>query len=217
MQASKVSETFEAPTQARTKHLPDVPVQEARARLRRALQAEGFSLIADIDLADLLNRRLDEQLEPYFIVEACHPLLAQQALAVAWDGGLLMPTKLCLWKDGNDSTVATLQPRRLVEGLGRAHLMDVASRIDDRLDNVFARLAGPVMAETEPEDALPAVLDLNASERIALRDAARYRIDELLREAAATESHPLQHELAQTIDRLELIARKLDAPSGTAR
>lgn len=217
MQASNVSESLKATSQARTKHLPDVPVQEARARLRRALQAEGFSMIADIDLADLLNRRLDEQIEPYFIVEACHPLLAQQALAVAWDGGLLTPTKLCLWKEGSGSAVATLQPRRLAEAVGRAHLAEVATRVDARLDKVFERLSGTKAAETEPADELPAVLDLNAAERMALRDAARYRIDELLREAAATESHPLQHELAQTIDRLELVARKLDAPPGAPR
>ena len=34
---------FRGARPGRTKHLPDVPIQEARARLRRALQAEGFS------------------------------------------------------------------------------------------------------------------------------------------------------------------------------
>jgi uncharacterized protein (DUF302 family) len=216
MQAKNVSEIFKAPSQARTKHLPDVTVQEARARLRRALQAEGFSMIADVDLADLLNRRLDEQVEPYFVVEACHPLLAQQALAVAWDGGLLMPTKLCLWKEGSGSTVVSLPSRRLVEAIGRAHLMDVASRVDDRLERVFARLDETVGEASDPTDTLPAVIDLSPSERTALRDAARYRIDELMREAASTESHPLQHALAQSIDRLEVVARKLASPGAGA-
>jgi uncharacterized protein (DUF302 family) len=216
MQAHTASETFEAPSQARTKHLPNVPVREARARLRRALQAEGFAMVADIDLASMLNRRLDADIEPYFIVEACHPLLAQQALAVAWDGGLLMPTKLCLWKEGNGSGVSVVRPTRLAAAIGRTHLLEVAGRIDERLDDVFDLLDQEVSFEEVAAETAPSIA-LDGAERATLRDATRRHIDELMKEVAKTDSHPLQHELAQTIDRLEAIARKIDGATGSGQ
>jgi uncharacterized protein (DUF302 family) len=206
-------ETFEVPSQARAMHLPDVPVSESRARLRQALAREGFSLIADVDLADLLNRMLDERIEPYFIIEACHPGLAQDALGVAWDGGLLMPTRFCVWKEGSGSTIATLAPYRLAAALGRRHFMDVAAQIDERLDGVFEQLQNAATGETIAP-AVAGELELDEAERRALNDATRHHIEELLKEAAKTESRPLQHELAQTIDRLERIARKLGVTPG---
>jgi uncharacterized protein (DUF302 family) len=215
MQVNTTAETFELASHARTKHLPEVPVHEARARLRRCLAAEGFSVIADIDLADLLNRRLDKQIEAYFVIEACHPAVARQALAVASDGGLLMPTKLCLWKERTGSTIATLQPARLVGALGRVHLNAVAAEIASRLDRVFDRLDESLLGETAPAEVAPTVLDLTEDERLTLREAMQRHVAELLHETAGTESHPLQHELARTIDSLENIARKLERQPGS--
>jgi uncharacterized protein (DUF302 family) len=213
MQTEHISESFRAPIGARTKYLPDVTVHEARARLRHVLQAEGFSIVADHDIGDLLNRRLDANHEPYFVIEACHPKLMQQVLSVAWDGGLLMPTRLCVWRAGNGTAIATMQPPRLAAAIGRVHLMEVAGYIDERLDHVFAGLDGDV-AEEPPATA---ELELDQEERTALRQATRRHIDELTREAAKTESHPLQHELARNIGRLEAIAQKLDVWSAPGR
>jgi uncharacterized protein (DUF302 family) len=215
MQAPSVNESFQPSSQARTAHLPGVPVEEARARLRRALAVEGFSMMADVDLADLLNRRLDERIEPYFVIEACHPLLAQQAMAVAREGGLLMPTTLCLWKEGNGSTVVTLPPARLAQAIGLAHLDPVAGGISERLERVFAHLDEPATVASA-EIAAAGPLELTESERITLLEAARRHIHELLEEVAGTESRPLQHELARTINQLECIAGKLEAATGSS-
>jgi uncharacterized protein (DUF302 family) len=144
MQEHTTEGTFALQDHVRSLHLPDVPVPEARARLRSSLLAAGFTTMADLDLADLLNRRLDEQIDPYYLMDACHPWLARQALDVAWDAGFLMPTRLCVWKAGQGSVVATLQPTRVVEAIGLPHLLPVAARIEERLDLVFDRLGEPL-------------------------------------------------------------------------
>jgi hypothetical protein len=51
---------------------------------------------------------------------------------------------------------------------------------------------------------------LTGAERALLVEATKRHIDELMAEAAATEARPLQHELAQMIDGLEAIMRKLE-------
>jgi uncharacterized protein (DUF302 family) len=207
------TESFAATSQARSIHLPDVPPDEARAHLRRALAKEGFALVQDVDLADLLDRRLDEPIEPYFIVEGCHPLVARRALAIAWDGGLIAPARFAVWKEGTGSTIATFPPLRLAAALGRPHLGEAVAELDRHLDGVFEQLQATSRGEPLPPE-VPGTLDLDESERNVLADATRRHLDELMREVARTESRSLQHEICQTINRLEAVARKLGvAPS----
>jgi uncharacterized protein (DUF302 family) len=210
------TETFTMPSLARVLHLPDVPLSEVRARLRGALVREGFAVIADVDLGGLLSRRLDEEVAPYFIIEACHPLVARHALAIAWDGGLLAPTRFAVWKEGDGASVATFAPDRLASALGRLHTAEVSRQLDQLLDGVFEQLEGASAGQPMAEQA-PAELDLDDAERQALKDATRRHIDELTKEAAQTESRPLQHQMARTIDCLETIARKLGAAPGAAQ
>jgi uncharacterized protein (DUF302 family) len=212
MQEQTTGQNFQAGDHVRTRHLSGVPVEQARARLRSSLLAAGFTTMADVDLADLLNRRLDEHLEPYFLVDACHPWLARQALAVAWDGGLLMPTRFGVWKAGPGSAIATVDPLRLAAAIGLPHLADVAAGIAERLDRVFEKLDEPSPAGLAAELPAPPETELTASERGTLREAARRHLDEMLDEVARTESRPLQHQLAQAIDRLEQAVRKLETP-----
>jgi uncharacterized protein (DUF302 family) len=200
-------------SKARTASFPEVAAADMRARVWHALGQEGFNVVAEVDLADTLNRRLDGvDRPPYVIVEACHPELADAALSVAPDAGLLLPCRICVWKDGNGAAVATLPPARLVAALDRPHLDQVAAEMEVRLDRVFGRLSRPAppLPTQKPGSPSPGAA-LGPADLELLREAALARAQALLAEAAGTESHPLQHELAQTIDKLEAVARKLGA------
>jgi uncharacterized protein (DUF302 family) len=200
-------------SKARTASFPDVAAADMRARVWHALGQEGFTVVAEIDLADTLNRRLGGvDRPPYLIIEACHPELADAALSVAPDAGLLMPCRICIWKDGKGTAVATLPPARLVAALDRPHLDRVAAEMEVRLDRVFAKLSPPAPPLPTRKAGSPSAGGaLAPADLELLREAALARAQALLAEAAGTESHPLQHELAQTIDKLEAVARKLGA------
>jgi len=122
-----------------------------------------------------------------------------------------MPTRLCVWKEGSGSVITTLAPVRLAGAIGLPHLLDVATRIDERLDLVFEKLDEPAPASVAAELTAATEGELTSPERDTLSRAARRHLDELLAEAARTESRPLQHQLARVIDRLEQALRKLEA------
>jgi uncharacterized protein (DUF302 family) len=209
--------SFAPPSHARTVRLVDVPLAEVRFRLVQALGQEGFAVLNELDLADLLNRRLDEHRDPYFTYEVCHPKLAEDALAVSADAGLLLPCKICVWHDGHAVVVATLPPSRLATALGRQHLDAVAGEAEERLERVFDRLNAPAPAAFEiPPRASTPLPALSTEELLALREATQNQIHALLAESAGTESHSLQHAIAKSIDHLENVARKL-APGKPAR
>jgi uncharacterized protein (DUF302 family) len=204
---------LEIPSHARTVHLEDVEVGEARERLLEVLGQAGFSVLSVIDLADLLRRRIDLVIEPHFILEVCRPELAGRAMAVSSDASLLIPCKIALWAEGDGSTVAMIPPARLIEALGRPHLEGVGAETEQRLEGalVALRKARPRRPHPGPAPApVPAPsLTLSEGERTALVEALRRQIQSLLVEAAGTSKHELQHELAGTIDQLDALVTRL--------
>jgi uncharacterized protein (DUF302 family) len=211
--AEKLS-SLQVPSHALTVHLPDVDVAEARERLLGALARAGFSVLADIDLQDILRRRIDLRIEPHFILEVCRPELASRALAVSSDASLLMPCKIAIWTEDKGAMVGMLPASRLVEALGRDHLDRIAAEGEHRLQGVLEELWKP--APRAPRPAVTASspgLTLNEGERTTLVEALRQHRRALLVEAAGTEKHDLQHALAQNIEQLDaLLARMAVTP-----
>jgi uncharacterized protein (DUF302 family) len=210
------TEAFAPPSYARVAHFADAPIEEVRFLLDHALGQEGFAVLAEMDLADVLNRSLDEHRRPYFVLEVSHAKLAEEGLAISWEGGLLLPCRICVWQQGKDVAVATLPASRVVLALGRPHLDQVAREIEERLERVFARLSGPTPTAFDvPAPTHPALLGLDPDELAVLRDAAQRQIQVLLAEAAGTESHSLQRAIARNIDQLEALSRKLSHQART--
>lgn len=211
--AEKLS-SLQVPSHAFTIHLPDVGPTEVRERLLGALGRAGFSVLADIDLQDILRRRIDLHIEPHFVLEVCRPELAGRALAVSSDASLLMPCKIAVWAEGPGTMVGMLPASRMVEALGRDHLDQVAAEGEQRLQSVLQELWKP--APRLPRPAAPAAspgFTLSEGERATLVEALGQRRQALLVEAAGTEKHDLQHALAQNIEQLEALLTRLAAPA----
>jgi uncharacterized protein (DUF302 family) len=213
------TEAFVSASHARVVHLAEVPLAEVRFRLRQALGLQGFAVLSEIDLADHLNRSLDQQRAPYVVFEVSHPKLAEEALAVTLEGGIVLPCRICLWQEGRDIVVATLPASRVVEALGYPHLIAVAREIEARLEHAFDRLSEPGPAARDIPEPVPqaaTIQGLNADELAVLRDAAQQQMRALLVEGAGTESRVLQHAIAKNIDELEAVSRKLGGGTPSA-
>jgi uncharacterized protein (DUF302 family) len=208
MRTAKQHSEFQTYSHARTLYLPDMDPAEVRDRLAYALEQNGFSLLAEFDLGEILERRLDVRIEPHFVLEVCHPDLARRALSVASDVSLLLPCRVGVWKEGTGATVGLLPPKRLVQALGREHLDEVAAEAEQRIERALGMLSHPGPRSSLPPSRTPSP-ELTASERAVLVEALGQRKQALLVEAAGTEKHDLQHALAQNIEQLEVLMRKL--------
>ena len=67
------------------------PFADAVARVREALQAQGFGVLTEIDVQATLRDKLGVDMEPYLILGACNPSLAHQPLNADRRIGLLLP------------------------------------------------------------------------------------------------------------------------------
>lgn len=114
-----------------------VPLDYARAveRTKEALAAEGFGVLAEIDVAATLKKKLDVDFRPYVILGACNPPLAHRALLAERDIGLLLPCNVIVYAADvpGHSVVAALDPVEALQLTGNATLVPVAHDVRKRL------------------------------------------------------------------------------------
>lgn len=123
--------------------LPGIDGTAALERARTAFAREGFGVVAEIDFRDTLQRKLDKDIGPYWVVEICNPKLADRALAADRKAGLLMPCKVAIWQEGKDAVVAALHPEVAAAVTGNEALAAIAREAQRHVERALVHLEAP--------------------------------------------------------------------------
>jgi uncharacterized protein (DUF302 family) len=116
--------------------------EDAVARTKEALAAEGFGVLSEINVRETLKKKLDVDFRPYVILGACNPPLAHQALSNEIDIGLLLPCNVVVYaaEDGETSRVAVMDPVAALALTGNDRIRPLAQEVRQRLERVLDRL-----------------------------------------------------------------------------
>jgi len=125
----------------------DTDFEDAVARVRAALQEQGFGVLTEIDVRATLKEKLGEDMEPFLILGACNPALAHRALDVDRRIGLLLPCNVVVRAEGAAAVVEALDPQIMVGLTGQAGLAPVADEAGARLGAALAALGGEPVGE----------------------------------------------------------------------
>lgn len=117
------------------------PIEETERNLREALAGEGFGVLTEIDVAATLHEKLGVERDPNSILGARNPQLANQALDAEIDVGLLLPCNVVLYRDGDDTVVAALDPATMVDLTNNPELEPIATEARVRLKKVINSMA----------------------------------------------------------------------------
>ena len=118
----------------------------AVTRTREALAEQGFGVLTEIDMRATLSKKLGEsagdELGDYVILGACNPPLAQRAVNIDRQIGLLLPCNVVVRRDPDDTTVhiEAMNPQLLVQVTGDDKLRPVADEVTAKLQTAIDSL-----------------------------------------------------------------------------
>lgn len=110
------------------------------AATREALSAEGFGVLTEIDLAKTLKEKIGADLDPYLILGACRPPLAQQAVAADPSVGTLLPCNVVVRVEGDHVVVEALDPKIMAQLAEGDALAEVTADAAERLTRALRTL-----------------------------------------------------------------------------
>lgn len=93
----------------------DGDISAAEAAITEALKAVGFGILTRIDVAETLKKKIDVERAPYVILGACNPKLANTALNLEPELGLMLPCNVIIYEDSDHQTiVSVIDPAAMV-------------------------------------------------------------------------------------------------------
>ena len=116
----------------------DVPdaFDAVMARVREALAAEGFGVMAEIDVQAALRERIGVERGRYVVLGACNPPLANKGLTTEPDLGVLLPCNLVVYEEGETTRVAAVDAGAMLGIVGNPALDEIAGEVGARLARV---------------------------------------------------------------------------------
>ncbi|MFI0432119.1 MAG: DUF302 domain-containing protein [Candidatus Nanopelagicales bacterium] len=115
----------------------DTDMATAEERVREALQAEGFGVLTEIDVAATLKAKIDLDREPLKILGACNPVLASQVLERDVSLSLMLPCNVVLEAVPEGVRVRAIDPLAMLPG---DEVADLAADAGARLARAVASL-----------------------------------------------------------------------------
>lgn len=115
--------------------------ERAIEAVTRALAAEGFGVLTEIDVAATLKKKLGVERPPYKILGACNPQFAARALEAEPQIGALLPCNVVVRQDaGGGIRVEFMDPDALLQLVERPEVAPIAAEVKARLVRVMDAL-----------------------------------------------------------------------------
>ena len=73
--------------------------EEAVEHVREVAEASGFGVPVEFSPSELLNEKVDADRDPYYVLGACNPGMADRALDETLQQGALFPCNFVIWEE----------------------------------------------------------------------------------------------------------------------
>ena len=92
----------------------DQPFDEAIETVKNALMQEQLGIVSEIDVQAVFKAKMDKDIDPYRILGACNPKLADRALEAEPNAGTLLPCNLVVRQAGEGTVVSFMDPASIL-------------------------------------------------------------------------------------------------------
>ena len=106
-------------------------------KVTEALKAEGFGVLTEINVKDVLKAKINVETRPYIILGACNPQSAHQALIVEPNIGLLLPCNVVIREEEDGSiAVVFMDPIAVLKLADNPAIATLAMEVRGKLERV---------------------------------------------------------------------------------
>ena len=121
--------------------------EEAVEHVREVFEEAGFGIPVEFSPSDLLNEKVDAGRDPYYVLGACNPAVADKALDVTLNIGGLFPCNVVVWEEEpGRQRVYHVSIMRIARLVGMAPdddaWADIVAETGDYVDAAFSALRG---------------------------------------------------------------------------
>jgi len=114
---------------------------DAIDKVSDVLQAEGFGVLSDIDVAAKMKEKLGKDMPRYRILGACNPALAYQAISAVEDIGLLLPCNVLVREDDAGKVhVDFMDPVSVLSLVDHPGVEPLAAEVKAKLERAYDAL-----------------------------------------------------------------------------
>lgn len=115
--------------------------EETEAKVIDNLKAQGFGVVSEINLQQTFKNKLDIDFRKYKILGACNPKLANKAIGIDDQVGVLLPCNVCLQAiDEKVTEVFTVNTFEMMKLTENKEIAALGEEINARLENVLEAL-----------------------------------------------------------------------------
>lgn len=122
--------------------------EEAIEHAREAFTAAGFGVATEFSPSEMLNEKVDADRDPYYVLGACNPTMANRALDATDNKlGALFPCNVVIWEEEPGTQVVYhLSIMRVARLVGIApdneEMADIVAETGELVDEALANLDG---------------------------------------------------------------------------
>ena len=111
---------------------------EAVAKVTVELKEEGFGILTEIDVKEILKKKLNVDFRRYKILGACNPPSAYKALTAENKIGTMLPCNVIVQEiSGGQVEVTAIDPLASMQAVENPALKEIAAEISKKLKTVI--------------------------------------------------------------------------------
>ena len=102
--------------------------------IRESLSKVGFGIISEIDIQKTFKEKLDINYNRYTVLGACNPVLANEALKIEPEVGMLMPCNIIFWENKDRSvTISVIDAEKQLRNTNHEDLIKIGQDVNKLL------------------------------------------------------------------------------------
>lgn len=112
--------------------------EKVLGRTLDSLKKEGFGVLTEIDVQQILKKKMDVDFRPYRILGACNPSFAHKALMAEDKIGTMLPCNVIVQELSEGRVeVAAIDPVASMQAVENPSLLPIAKQVQEKLKNVI--------------------------------------------------------------------------------